>query len=707
MASNYEYLCNPSSVAVFGASAKEGNWGYELVKSLINGGYKGEIYPINPKGGALLGRNIFKSIKEIDSNIEMAIIGIKADYVINTILECREKGVKIAVIISGGFAEMGPEGRKLQDDVLKAAGEMRLVGPNTLGIADLSNSFNASVLSPEKGSIAMLCQSGNMTDEIAHLVAKRGIGFTKFFDFGNQIDLGTSEFLECVLNDDETKVVILHMEGLKENEGAKFINIARQLTIKKPLIAIKAGITETGLKAASSHTGALAGNDAIYDAALKQAGVIRVKNPTELVELAEAFVKMPRITGRKIAILTDGGGHTTLACDLLGDFGLVLAELSPKTINELKGILLPHAPILNPVDFAGTLEADLAALPKAAEVLLNEENIDGLMIIGTHLGEYSRWSKEITDESVALELADIIKRSGKPVVYQNYIPDDDIAAVRLLQRGGIPVYIQIESAVRAMGALLSFGEKQCYDTFELNGASSKSEETIKSKAIINKTLQSGRKNLLETEAREILEAYGLPVLKSVLAKSRKEAAEAANKIGFPLAAKIVSPQIIHKTDAGGVMLNLKGENEVSNAFEILIANAKAYNPDAVIEGVLLSPMAKPGREVIIGMVKDKQFGPVLMLGLGGVFVEVLKDVSFRVAPITAADAKNMIDSLKGKALLYGIRGEAQRVLGAITDVLLKISKLVSENEEIDEIDINPLFVYEKGIVAVDARIILS
>ena len=292
MASTYD-LCNPRSVAVFGVSAKEGNWGHELVRALISGGYDGKIFPINPKGGTLLGLNIYTGMEDIAQDVDMAVIGIKAAYVLQAVRECSAHGVKAAIIISGGFSETGPKGKALQDAVLKAAGAMRLVGPNTLGIADLHHNFNASVLSPLKGDVAMLCQSGNMTDEIEHLVRRKGLGFTKFFDFGNQMDLSTSDFLDCVTDDDATKAVILHMEGLKAEEGGRFIASARQLVRKKPVIALKAGVTEAGLKAAGSHTGAIAGNDAFYDAAFQQAGIIRVKSPTELVEVAEVFVRMP------------------------------------------------------------------------------------------------------------------------------------------------------------------------------------------------------------------------------------------------------------------------------------------------------------------------------------------------------------------------------------------------------------------------------
>ena len=353
------------------------------------------------------------------------------------------------------------------------------------------------------------------------------------------------------------------------------------------------------------------------------------------------------------------------------------------------------------------MEADLCNLPKAAELILEDVNVDGLMIIGTHLGEYARWSAEVTDEKAALELALIIKKSGKPVVCQNYLPDETIPAVQLLRQNGVPVYIQIESAVRALGALVRYRDNLKNIEAHAYQECPAPEASKNTGFILDGATREGRKALLETEAREILGLYGIPVMKGVLVKTGADMKAACEQLEFPLAAKIVSPQIIHKTDAGGVMLNLKNEREAVDAYETILANIARTAPEARIDGVLLSPMAKAGTEVIIGAVRDQQFGPVIMVGLGGIFVEVLKDVAFRVAPLTSYDARQMIGALKGKALLSGVRGEPARDIESIVDVLLKASQLMIENVRIREMDINPLFVYKKGIVALDARMILD
>jgi len=607
--------------------------------------------------------------------------------------------------MSGGFAESGEEGKKLQAEVLKSAGgTVRIVGPNTLGIVNLSHNFNASFLCPLKGCLGLLCQGGNAINEVEYIARKKELGFTQIVDSGNQADVGICDFLEYIQADPQTKAILMYIEGFRENEGRRFLNLAKQITKTKPIVVIKVGATELGRRAVSSHTGSLAGEDAIYDAVFEQAGVIRVKNSSELIDVAEALLKLPRMKGNRFGILVDGGSHSTMSCDTAAKYGLELAPLSSETQKKLKEILFPHSPVSNPVDFAGAMDADVRVLSNAASLMLKDTNVDGLIVAGINFGGYSRWWG--SSEEVVAGFTELPKKYGKPMILHNSVLSEENPALKTIADGGIPVFLDTERAVRCMAALVKYGTY--LETVKAAGkprAISKKARPKKVEQIIKGAKAAGRSSLFEIEARELLKGYGLPVPKSMLAKTKDEAIEVAEKMGYPVVAKIVSAEIIHKTEAGGVKIDLKDKLAVEKAFNEITANAKKYNKGLKIEGVMISPMMPASTEIIIGMMHDAQFGPVIMFGLGGIFVEVLKDVAFGLIPVETNDACRMLREIRGWPVLEGVRGEAKDIK-AIVDIILKISKLTIENGEISELDLNPVFVYEQGAKIIDVRIIL-
>jgi len=703
-----EHIVNPRSVAIIGASATPGKWGHEILKGIITGGYKGCVYPVNPKGGEILGLRAYARVSDIEGPVDLAIIGTQAQLVLDSVRDCRDKGVKGVVVISAGFRETGESGKSREEEFLKEAGSVRIIGPNTMGIMNLSIDFNATFLHPLKGKISILTQGGNVAVEAEYNARKRGIGFNKLLHVGNQSDLSIPEFLDYLKDDPGTEVILLYIEGLQEKGGEQLARIAKEVTRIKPIVVLKTGVTNAGSRGALSHTGSLAGEDRIYDAAFKQVGMIRVATSHELMNVGEALLKAPIMRGNKFGDLTDGGSHSAMGCDAASKYGLQLSFLSEETQERLRDILLPQSIRWNPVDFAGAADADLHVFPRAAELMLQDDNVDGLLITGAVFGGYSTWFGAGVEEEVAHLLVALPKKYGKPVVLHNYFGVEESPAVQIMSKGGIPVYPIVEDAARCLAALAEYGlylEKAGGATTSVSLGPKTTRRTGVDQII--KGVAATRGSLLETEAKGILREYGIPVTDFELAANREQAVTIARRLGYPVAMKVVSAQIVHKTDAGGIKLDLKADEEVSKAFDDIIENVKKYDKDAQIEGIMVSPMEREGAEVIVGATRDPQFGPVIMFGLGGVFVEVLKDVAFRIVPLERRDAYEMIKEVKGYPVLEGVRGQKGKDIDALADIILKVSNFVMENEVIGELDLNPIFVFERGASVVDARMILS
>ena len=709
-------LFRPKSVALIGASSDTKKYGYWTAKSLIDNKFTGDLYLISrTAAGDILGHKPYASISDVPGPVDLAIVGISPKYILPVIQECADKGVKAVIIVATGFGETGPEGKALEKEILDIARKagMRIMGPNCMGMFSAPVSLNASIIDLDKGNMGLVLQSGNFGIDINFNAKARGLGYSGWATIGNQIDLRFADFVEYLGQDEATRVVMMYMEGLRvssEHDGRSFLEKARLTTLEKPVAAIKIGRSEAGARAAVSHTGSLAGSEKVFDAALNQAGVIRVDSPNELLDVGEAFSRCKKPKGNRIAILTDGGGHGVMATDTAERFGLDAFVLSEVTQQKIRAILKPHCPIKNPVDLAGTPEADMWVFDRCAEVLLADPEVDGLVIVGLY-GGYCDLSEEVRqlEMDVAKSLVERAAQSDKPVVMHSIYQAQWPESLSYIKEKGFPVYGSIDAAMRAMGALVGFNARQEKIREELAAAppALPADRKPKVQALVDQVRSQGRVNLVETEAREVLRAYGFNLPRHELASSADEAARLFADIGAAkVVMKIVSPEILHKTDAGGVILNVDSEAKARDAYNTLIANAKQYDAKGNIFGVMLTPMLSGGVECIIGSSYDATFGPTIMFGLGGIFVEVLKDVSFRVAPVNAPEAGRMIREIKGYPLLEGVRGKKGVNVAALIEAVTKLSYMVTELTDVAEVDLNPVFATEQGIDLVDARIVL-
>ncbi len=709
-------LFRPKSVALIGASSDTKKYGYWTAKSLIDNKFTGDLYLISRTAADdILGHKPYASISDVPGPVDLAIVGIAPKHILPVLEECAAKGVKAVIVVSTGFGEVGPEGKALERDMVAIARKtgMRIMGPNCMGLFSSAPSLNASIIDLDKGHMGLVLQSGNFGIDINFNAKSRGLGYSCWATIGNQIDLRFPDFVEYLGQDDETRVVMMYMEGLRVSsvdDGRSFLEKARRTTLNKPVAAIKIGRSEAGARAAVSHTGSLAGSEKIFDAALNQAGVIRVDTPNELLDVAEAFSRCKPPKGNRIAILTDGGGHGVMATDTAEQFGLNAFVLSEETQQKIRAVLKPHCPIKNPVDLAGTPEGDMWVFDRCAEILLADPEVDGLVIVGLY-GGYCDLSEEFRqlEMDVAKSLVERAAKSDKPVVMHSIYQPQRPESLQYIMKNGFPVYGSIDAAMRAMGALVGFNAKQERIKEELAATPPQlpADRLDKVRAIFAKARSQGRVNLVETEARDVLRAYGFQLPTHGLAQSADEAAAMFTGIaGGKAVMKIVSPEILHKTDAGGVILNVDSEQKARDAYATLLANAKKYDADANIYGVLVTPMLAGGIECIIGSSSDVTFGPTVMFGLGGIFVEVLKDVAFRVAPVNAPEAGRMLREIKGYPMLEGVRGKKGVNIPALADAVSKLSHMVTELTDVAEVDLNPVFATENGLDIVDARIVL-
>ena len=694
-----EAFVAPKSVAVIGASRDPTKLGYGVLSNIIKSGFKGKVYPINPNAEEILGLKCYPSILSVPDEVDLAVIVIPAHLVLQAAEECGKKGVKGLIVISAGFKEVGKEGLEREKKLVEIARRygFRVLGPNVLGLIDtvipLNASFAASMALP--GSIAFMSQSGALCTSVLDMSLVEGIGFSRFVSLGNKADLNEVDFLELWEEDPNTRVIAAYLEGVAD--GQRFLETARRVTRTKPILAIKAGTTGAGARAVSSHTGTLAGSERAYEAAFKQSGIIRARSVQDLFDLAIGFARQPLLEKNAIAIITNAGGPGIMAVDACERAGLGVASLSPETMAFLRENLPPAASILNPVDVLGDALAERYAL--ALEAILKDQNVGGVLVI---LTPQVMTQVEETAEAVGR----IASRYSKPVLASFMGRATTEKGARILREYRIPNYDVPERAVAVFKAMWEYRQwlrkpLPEYPTFDFD------VETIR--RTIDQARKEGRLLLGDAEARAILEACGIRGPRTALARTPEEAVAIAEEIGFPVAMKIASPDIIHKTDIGGVRLNIQNPSEVRDAFDLLVYRATRYMPDATIWGCQVQQMVRGGREVIVGMSRDPQFGPLVMFGLGGIYVEILKDVAFRIAPISREEAEEMLNEIKSIQLLKGVRGQPPGDLKAVVDVILRVARLVVDFPEIVEMDINPLMVLEegKGAMAVDMRITLS
>ncbi len=697
-----EAFFNPKSVAVIGASTSSEKLGYAVLENLVTGGYLevGTIYPINPKADEILGQKAYPSVAEVPGDIDLAVIVIPYKFVPAILEECGKKKIPAVVVISAGFREAGMEGLERELELVEIAKkyDIRLIGPNCLGIIDTFTPINASFSAgtPPKGPMAFMSQSGALGTAILDWAQAGRLGLAKFVSLGNKADVSEIDLLKAWSDDPATNVILIYSEGLPN--GQEFIKVAREVTKTTPVVAIKSGVTKSGSRAVSSHTGSLAGSEQAYQAAFQQAGVIRANDMASMFDMALALGYQPLLKNDRIVIVTNAGGPGILATDALERSGMNLARLEIETIQALEQYLPDAASAANPVDVLGDARADRYrfALEKVAE----DPNVDGIMVVLT--------PQAMTEiDETARAVGELSQKIDKPVLACFMGEAKVEPGIRILKEYDVPNYSFPERASLAFQGMSQYREIQqrldpVYETFEVDNSAVKK--------VLDTAKADGRYAIGDSEAWDILKAYGLKIPKSFLAKTPQEAVDIAGELGYPVVLKIASPDILHKTDVGGVKVGLESADQVRDAYELMIYRTERYLPEAMIWGCQVQEMAPPGgMEILIGMNRDPQFGPLVTFGLGGIYVEVLKDVTFRVAPFTRLDAKAMLSEIRSKALLEGVRGKPAIDKESIIDTLLRMGQLVQDFPEIAEFDINPLIVYPKdqGAIAIDMRLVLS
>jgi len=693
----------PASVAVIGASTNPEKLGYAVVKNLIDGGYSqtGKVFPINLNAREVLGFPAYPSVLDVPDPIDLAVVVIPYEHVPDTLRTCGEKGIPAAVVISAGFREAGREGLERELELIEIAREygIRLIGPNCLGVIDTFTPLNASFAAgtPPKGPMAFMSQSGALGTAVLDIALAGRLGLSKFVSLGNKADVDEVDLLNAWCEDEHTRVILIYSEGMAD--GQEFIRVARRVTAIKPVVAIKSGVTQAGSRAVSSHTGSLAGSEQAYHAAFRQAGVLRAESMQSLFDIALAMGYQPLLKGERIAIVTNAGGPGILATDALERAGLSLARFKNETITALQEYLPDAASAANPVDVLGDARADRYRF--ALEMVIDDPNVDGLLVVLT--------PQAMTEiEETARAVGEIASAGSEKPVIACFMGEARVeTGIEQLHAYGVPNYPFPERAALAFKAMADYGKVRARETpqyarFEVDRAAVRS--------VIDGALSEKRLAIGDAEARRILTAYGLPIPESELADSPDRAIEIARKIGYPVVLKIASPDILHKTDVGGVKVGLKDAVEVRDAFELMVYRAQRYVPEAHIWGCLVQEMVPGGgQEVLVGMSRDPQFGPLITFGLGGIYVETLKDVTFRVAPFSVQEAEEMLTEIRAHAILDGVRGQPPLDKQAIVDALLRIGQLVQDFPEIVELDINPLVVYPRGegAIAIDMRLILS
>lgn len=699
----------PESIAIVGASSDPTKRGYKAMVGLVKDGYKGRIYPINPKADMILGIRAWPALADIPGPVDLALICTPASTVPGLVAECGRIGVKGAVILAAGFRETGEEGAELERQMMDAAraGGVRIIGPNTSGMFNLHQKVNLLALANVKpGDIGFISQSGNMLLSLVLEAEHNGnVGFSTYVGPGNQSDIGFNDYLRYLGEDPHTRVATLYVEGFRD--GRRFLRVARSVTASKPVVVYKSGATEQGRTAAKSHTGALAGSYAMTVDVLRQVGVSVVQQSDEILPVAEGLGLLQKARGKRVAVLADGGGQATIAADRLAEAGLELALLGDRTRARLAEILLPQASLANPVDVAGSSDAHPALLADCMEILAEDENVDAILLVGMFGGYNIRFAENLLGDEMrgAESMIELAARIEKPlVIYSLYAPIRP-PALRRLHEARLPVYASIEHAVRVLAAL---GERGIYLAARARDSEVRNVTADPEMLEAFASARRQSRDLFEYEAKALLRCHGISIAEERLVRKPDELAGVARHFADAgLVMKVVSKDILHKSDAGGVRLALRGEADLVRAYDDIMASCKVYKADAEIEGVLVTTMARKGTEVIIGVVRDPIFGPVLMFGLGGIFVEILEDVAFRAIPLTRHDAVSMIDQIKARKVLKGARGTEAVDTDALVDLLLTISGIVEAYPDLAELDLNPVIAYEKGYSVVDARVIVD
>jgi acetyltransferase len=701
---NLETIFHPKSVAIVGTNNVKGTVPHDILDGILKADFTGIVYPVSPREKSIKGIKAYKYVIDIPDEVDLAILVFPSSVNHMALEQCGQKGIKSVIIISAGYKEVGEAGRQKEQQLIDIARkyDMSFIGPNCLGVINTApgTHLNASFARemPERGNIGFLSQSGALCTAVLDYARAKHIGFSKFISFGNKADISEIDLLYYLMKDEETKVILMYLEEV--SDGKALMKAARDVIQQsgKPLLIIKSGRTREGASAAASHTGSLTGMDEICDAAFEQAGILRCDNIEEMFNKAIAFAYQPPPLSEKVAIITNAGGPGVLTTDAAISRGLKLAKFSGETTRVLKKALPATANINNPVDVIGDARSDryLAAIQAA----FDDPDVAGVFVILT--------PQSMTDiETIARDVTKIAEGQTKPI-YASFMGEKDVAVgVDLLQQHKIPHYILPESMCSSFQAVYHF-HKTLKDR-EHKLPEIKGIDGPEARKRMGKALSNGRSYIPEVETIEILESYGMPVPRGKLATSLEEAVAVAEDIGYPVVMKVVSDDIIHKSEVKGVELNLGNAREVGEAWNRIHEHVSAAMPDARIQGLYVIKMIKGSEEIILGIKRDPSFGPVLLFGLGGIFVEIFKDVSFGVAPLSREEAKNMVEQTRAFEILKGIRGRNPRDMDSIVDALLRLGRLAEDFPEIEELDINPLFVFDEGQGSLigDARMIVK
>ncbi|MEW5953686.1 MAG: acetate--CoA ligase alpha subunit [Bacillota bacterium] len=735
----------PDSVAIVGASATPGKIGHAIVKNMLASEFKGKIYPINPRAGEIAGLPCYPRLAEVNAGIDLAVIAVPFTAAIQVAEECGKAGIKHLVVISAGFKEIGQEGQILEKKLIDTCRNysMNLLGPNCVGMMDTHTPINASFSAtfPTRGEITFISQSGAMLVAILDWSRATGLGFSKVISLGNKAHLTESHFIEEAADDPHTRVILCYIEDVAD--GQHFLAAAEKAASKKPVIILKSGTSQAGARAASSHTGALAGSDLAYETAFRRCGVIRARNMPELFDLAVAFSKQPVPAGGRVAVVTNAGGPGILATDAIEGQGLSMSSFTRDTVEDLRRELPLEANIYNPVDVLGDAGVDRYRL--ALEKALADPGVDSALILVCPTA--------VTDPvNIARAIVDTSRSHSAKPVFAAYMGGEMLAeGARLLSRAGIPCFTFPEPAITALAGMTNYARykeksdqtragqfitelirpktpasvgggfqravKSSMDSANiqrglnppLNEASFNIDpDRAKAEEILHNVKHDGRLVLLGSEAASVAEAYGIPATPIYLANSPEEAAALADRLGYPVAMKVASPKIMHKTDVGGVLIGLETPEAVKAGFIEINENVQKYMPQVIIHGIEVQRLMPKGIEIIIGMSRDVQFGPLVAVGLGGIYVNLIQDISFRLARgLNPPEIRSMLEETKAYTLLRGYRGDRPADLEAVIDAVARVARLVLDFPQIEELDINPAFAYPRGIAALDIKITIS
>jgi acetate---CoA ligase (ADP-forming) len=699
-----KYLFGPRGVAVIGASANPGKIGSKIMGNIVAGGYRGGLYPINPKPGQIHGVPMIPNLAAADGPIDLACIAIPAKYVISAVEECARNDVKHLAVITSGFSEIGEIELEQQIVEISRRAGMRVLGPNIFGVYSRAADLNATFGPPDvlPGGVAIITQSGALGIAMMGRTKAECIGLSAVLSVGNKSDLDEADLLEYLIEDDSTKAILMYIEGVKN--GEKLVKILPEATKKKPIVVLKSGRSKRGAAAAASHTGSLAGADEVFSAIMRQCGVMRAENIEDALAWCKFLATSPEPAGNNTVIITNGGGIGVLATDACEKYRVDLWD----DVGEMEKIFREATPefgsMKNPIDITGG--ALLADYTTAIDAALDHESVDSVVVLGCETAVLDPVGLTTTINQVLEH-----NNGRKPLVF-SFIGGEGIeGAGAKLKAEGKPMFSEVYSAISCLGAAYEakrFRELDQGDPGEIQRLAASFDRAAIDK-IIAEVRADGRRFLLAHESTALMAAAGVPMPQSLVSRSISQAVLAAEKIGYPVVMKIVSKDVIHKSDAGGIALDLENKQEVLDAYEAIMHNVRAHKPDAVIDGVEVVEQVKPGTETIIGARRDPSFGPIVMMGLGGIYVEVMKDVSFRALPVSHRQAERMVQEIKSFPLLMGVRGEEQKDIESLLDTILRVGAILYTFDEIGDIEVNPLVVYDQGLgaKAVDARILLG